>query len=80
MAFSTLTKGRAWLRAGMRCECERKGCGHPGRCSAILWPGRWEAHHRTAVDAGGDDSLGNCEALCVHCHQRTGTYGRGSIR
>ena len=79
MAFSEDTKGRAFRRAGGRCECTRISHRHPGgRCNAVLTPGNWHAHHRTAVDAGGDDSLSNCEALCIPCHQNTGTYGAGS--
>lgn len=78
MAFSESTKIQAKKRAGNQCECGREVCGHTGRCNAILYPGTWHAHHRTALDAGGSDDLSNCEALCIPCHENTGTYGRGS--
>ena len=75
MAFSEDTKKDAWRRVGGKCECTRTTCGHhTGRCNARL--DKWHAHHKTAVSSGGSDVLSNCEALCVPCHQNTGTYGR----
>ena len=75
MAFSQDTKDAALLRAGVKCECTRTTCGHHiGRCYATL--DEWHAHHMTAVSSGGSDILSNCEALCVPCHENTGTYGR----
>ncbi len=75
MAFSEETKSQAYRRAGGLCECYRDCSHHRGRrCNAEL-RGGWHAHHRTAVDSGGDDSLGNSEALCFTCHRNTGTYG-----
>lgn len=41
----------------------------------MLVPGQWHAHHRIAEAAGGDDTLSNCEVLCIPCHQKTATYG-----
>ena len=78
MPFSDDTKRQAFRRAGGACECTRTTHGHRGHCNAPLTSGNWHAHHRTAEDAGGDDSLGNCEALCIPCHRRTGTYGSGA--
>ena len=84
MAFSASVIRAAWERAGGRCECERKRCGHDGRCNKYLaWYDRgndyayggWEAHHRVAVASGGSDTLSNCEILCIKCHKNTGTYG-----
>jgi len=84
VAFSIDTIKRAWLRAGGRCECKRVTCGHSSRCNKqLVWNNRgndyarggWEAHHRTAVSSGGDDSLSNCEILCTECHKNTHTYG-----
>lgn len=76
MAFSEETKNKAYQRAGGKCECTMK-CSHHSvsRCDAQL-RGEWHAHHRTAIAAGGDDSLGNCIAMCVTCHRNTGTYGQ----
>ena len=76
MAFSQSVKDDAHKRAGGKCECTRKTCTHhTGRCNASLIYGKWEAHHITAVSAGGGDTLSNCEALCGTCHKNTGTYG-----
>ena len=74
MAFSKETKDKAWHRAGGKCQCTRSACSHhTGRCNANLQ--KWHAHHITSVQAGGGDGLSNCEALCVPCHQNTGSYG-----
>jgi 5-methylcytosine-specific restriction endonuclease McrA len=76
MAFSETTKGEAFKRAGGQCECRRASCTvHTSmRCPTRL-TGNWHAHHRTAVASGGNDSLSNCEALCIPCHKQTETYG-----
>ena len=76
MAFSTATKQAALVRAGYQCECRRLSCAHYGRCTASLVSGRWHAHHKTSVAAGGSDTLDNCEALCIPCHENTRSYGR----
>jgi 5-methylcytosine-specific restriction protein A len=76
MAFSRETTDAAWNRAGGKCECTRKICTHhTARCNAPLSAGKWHAHHKTAVASGGDDSLSNCEGLCIPCHKNTQTYG-----
>ena len=64
MAFSDSVKNAAFRRAGGRCECRRRVCGHAGRCSKSLANG-WHAHHITSQAAAGADTLSNCEALCV---------------
>lgn len=76
MAFSDLTRQQAFARAGGMCECTMTVCNHiHGRCYAPLgWD--WHAHHRHSQAAGGSDSLSNCQAMCVSCHERTRTYGR----
>lgn len=75
MAFPQSVKDAAYNRAGGKCECTMTRCGHTGRCNKSLSSG-WHAHHRTAVSSGGDDTLGNCQAMCIPCHQNTGSYGR----
>jgi 5-methylcytosine-specific restriction endonuclease McrA len=76
MAFSEETKNAAWRRAGGKCECTRNCAHHRGRrCNAALTAYNWHAHHKTALASGGDDSLSNCEALCIPCHKNTGTFG-----
>ena len=84
MAFSQDTVNAAWKRAGGKCECTRSSHGHSARCNKTLsyenrgrdgaW-GAWEAHHKTADASGGNDSLSNCEILCMECHKGTGSYG-----
>jgi 5-methylcytosine-specific restriction endonuclease McrA len=76
MAFSPEVKAQALTRAGFRCECNRLACTHMGRCNAVLGLGRWHAHHKHAFVLGGSDTLSNCEALCIPCHERTQSYGR----
>lgn len=84
MAFPESVVQQAWKRAGGRCECRRRTHRHGARCSEQLvwsyrgkeWPGGWEAHHITSVEAGGTDTLSNCEILCIPCHKATRSYGR----
>lgn len=80
MAFSEAVKQQAYKRSGGRCECTRQHLGalnaphHGGRCPSLLLYG-WHAHHKVSVLAGGSDTLSNCEALCVRCHELTRSYG-----
>lgn len=79
MAFSEAIKDQAFARSGGRCECYREHQGlnaphHGGRdTTTFTRHGAWHAHH---INANGPDTLSNCEALCVTCHQLTQTYGR----
>jgi 5-methylcytosine-specific restriction endonuclease McrA len=72
--FPQSVKDAAYRRAGGRCQCTRWTCGHSGRCNRSLQSG-WHAHHITSQEAGGADTLANCEALCVPCHENTRSYG-----
>jgi len=86
LAFSDSVISEAWKRSGGKCECNRSTCGHGYyRCNKSLdfnsrgkdyAAGGWEAHHKTAVAAGGSDTLSNCEILCISCHKNTRTYGK----
>jgi len=79
MAFPTSIVDQAWNKSGGQCECTRTGHGHSGRCSRELLkvrrgvesPYGWETHHKTV---GCDDTLSNCEVLCLSCHKETQTY------
>lgn len=79
MAFPQSVKDEALKRSDKQCECTRQHLGKPdaphhgGRCPNKF--GQWHAHHVTSVEAGGDDILSNCEALCVPCHELTQTFG-----
>lgn len=84
MAFPKSVVEDAWRRAKGLCECERRSCGHTGRCNKQLtWSNRgqegcrgaWEAHHIVAVSSGGTDALSNCQILCLDCHKNTRSYG-----
>jgi len=77
MAFSEATKNAAFIRAGGQCECVRMTCTvhRSYRCTTNLVAGRWHAHHKVAAAIGGTDTLSNCEALCIPCHEQTATYG-----
>jgi len=75
MAFPQSVIDDAWRRAGGKCECTRSSCGHTGRCNKALTAHNWHAHHKTAVEKGGSDTLSNCEALCISCHKNTQSYG-----
>jgi len=73
MAFSEDILKKAFARSGSRCECGRSNHNwHAGRCSKTFTWGehrtQWEAHHQKSVDAGGTDTLENCEILCLRCH------------
>jgi 5-methylcytosine-specific restriction endonuclease McrA len=74
MAFPQSVTDAAWRRSGGKCECTRAGCKHTGRCNTTLT--KWHAHHVVSQNAGGADTLANCEALCVPCHENTASYGR----
>lgn len=77
MAFAQGVKDQALKDAGYRCQCTRQCPHHSGRrCNATLTQGNWEAHHIVSLDAGGADTLSNCEALCIRCHTNTLSYGR----
>lgn len=82
MAFPQSVIDDAWMRAGARCECTRQCPNHSGaRCNKVLDPKNqtprmeWHAHHVVSQDAGGVDTLENCEILCVPCHKNTESYG-----
>ena len=76
MPFSDEIKSQAWTRAGGKCQCMRTGCGHVGRCNAPLLARAWDAHHIQSALSSGADTLANCEALCLPCHNNTQSYGR----
>ena len=74
MAFPESVKDAAYWRSGGRCECRRSSHGHGGRCWSRIWRHRNVHYHH--INAYGDDTLSNCEALCINCHKLTRSYGR----
>lgn len=82
MSFPTSVVIEAWRRAGGRCECTRQCPSHIGaRCNRVLDPYnqtagmQWHAHHTVSQDAGGADTVENCEILCLECHKNTESWG-----
>jgi 5-methylcytosine-specific restriction endonuclease McrA len=82
MSFPQDVINAAWKRAGGRCECKRQCPEHLGRrCNKELDPKnnvsgkKWHAHHIVSQEAGGSDTLENCEILCIKCHENTQSYG-----
>jgi len=76
---------KALANASRRCECTRtnKDClkkhdrarCHESGLSLGNQGTRWQAHHKTSQDKGGEDIASNCEILCLDCHKATRTYG-----
>ncbi len=73
MPFSHEVLLEAWARSDGRCECQREGHGHQGRCNRqLMWTLRsststssgWEVRRRTSW---GMDVLTNCVVLCAAC-------------
>ena len=56
--FSKSVKLSAWERCGGFCE----------RCTAKLYPGKFDYDHRIPDALGGEPSLDNCVVLCRACH------------
>jgi 5-methylcytosine-specific restriction protein A len=67
--FSRATKRKAWDRAGGCCQCQ--SCpAHQGRCGISLHGKVGHYDHIIAETFSHDSSLGNCQLLCVNCHDR----------
>jgi len=60
--FTRTTKLAAWDRSGGKCE--------EPECAHKIFPGDGpEYDHRIPAEQGGDNSLGNCQVLCIPCHK-----------
>jgi hypothetical protein len=72
MSFSDSVKAAALKRSGGRCECARRDHpDHPARrCATLVSDENAWYFHRTAESSGGNDSLFNCEVLCIACHEQ----------
>ena len=81
MPFPETVKDAAYLRSGGRCECTRQHGGRSalhsgGRCPSQFGRIRgWEAHHIVDEAMGGDNTLSNCQSLCIACHDLTQLLG-----
>lgn len=76
MAFSEPTKNAAFKRSGGQCECRRSTHPHgANRCPTKVSQHGARYHHITSQEAGGSNSPGNCQVLCVTCHELTRPYG-----
>jgi len=75
MAFSEKAKKEIFERAGHTCEHCGKNLSFDNHEEGE-W-GAWEPHHRVSKHSGGSDLPSNGEALCLGCHKKTYTYGKG---
>lgn len=68
--FSRKTKREALARSGHKCEASgpRYGFADGQRCNCDLALGV-QFDHNVPDQLGGDNSLGNCMAICVQCHK-----------
>ncbi len=65
--FKARVKLDAWERCKGLCE----------KCTAKLYPGRFQYDHIIADGLGGEPTLENCRVLCDTCHsQKTHTEDR----
>lgn len=56
--FPAQVRKEAWKRCKGRCE----------KCTAKLFPGRFQYDHRIPDGLGGQPTLENCQVLCSNCH------------
>jgi 5-methylcytosine-specific restriction protein A len=71
--FSKTTKVAAWNRAGGRCQCQ---CG----CRISLHGKVAHYDHIDPETFSHDASLGNCQVLCVSCHDhKTNKHDKPTI-
>lgn len=56
--FSIKVKEQAWKRCAGKCE----------KCTAKLFPGKFDYDHIRADGLGGEPTLENCQVLCTACH------------
>lgn len=70
LEFSRSTRRDSLKRSGTICEAVgvRFGLKPDTRCTNSLGYGV-EFHHDTEAEMGGDNSLGNCLAVCKPCHR-----------
>lgn len=73
MAFSESTRLQIFKNARGKCEKCGKQLVYENHFHGQR--GAWQAHHRTSVAAGGDDTASNGKALCLDCHEDTYTFG-----
>jgi len=80
--FSASVKNDAFRRPGGRCECMREHADlpapHHGHRSqrSFTKRGNWHALYKIPLDAGGGNSLGNCEIVCEKCYELAGSKGK----
>lgn len=56
--FTSKVRVAAFQRSGGHCE----------KCTAKLWPGKYEYDHIIPDQFGGEPTLENCAVLCDNCH------------
>ena len=73
MAFSEATRLQIFKNANGKCEKCGKQLVYANHRHGER--GAWQAHHKTSVAAGGNDTASNGKALCLDCHENTYTFG-----
>ena len=73
MAFSEATRLQIFKNANGKCEKCGKQLVYANHIHGER--GAWQAHHKTSVAAGGNDTVSNGKALCLDCHKNTYTFG-----
>lgn len=70
LEFSRKTRQAALVRSGYRCEATGPlfGFAEGQRCNCSLSLGV-QFDHVLPAELGGDNSLSNCQALCIACHK-----------
>ncbi len=73
MPFPEDVKAAALKRSAGRCECNRRehDSHRSERCRAVVTSDNAEYRHRTAEASGGNNTLFNCEVLCLECFEQT---------
>ena len=56
--FPAEVRKQAWKRCAGKCE----------KCTAKLFPGKFEYDHIRPDGLGGEPTLENCQVLCSSCH------------
>lgn len=51
-------------------QAYKLSCGKCKLCKGHLYVGKFHYDHRVPDAQGGDNSLDNCDVLCVNCHDK----------
>lgn len=60
---------RVEFAAKVKAEAFQRANGHCEKCTAKLYPGKYEYDHEIPCALGGDASVSNCVVKCKNCHR-----------